>query len=90
MLHDLIAFRQAKEKLDQYEPFFDNLCKYSDYLFKNLHLPYVFDIIERVESAKIAYYIEINECKRILNSKASNEKVKLILITKGTINEEKK
>lgn len=90
MLHDLNAYKKAKEKLDTYEPFFKSLCNYSDYLFKNLHLPYVFDIIERVESAKIVYYIEINECKRILNSKALRDKVKLKVITKDDLSDEKK
>jgi hypothetical protein len=85
MVHDLEAYKRAKARLIEYEPYFNNLCKFSDYLFKNLHLPGVFDILEEIESQKIEYYIEISECKRILNSKAKKTefKPKLIIITES-------
>lgn len=89
MVHDLEAYKRAKNKLKQYEPHYKKLCEISDYLFNNLHLYCNFDILEQVESQKIAYYIEINECKRIINSAAARNQFKLKII-RGNDSEEKK
>lgn len=77
-IYDLYAYKQAKAKLARYEPHYQYLCKVSDYLFNNLQLPGVFDIMEQVESQKIAYYIEISECKRIINGRSLKNQVILL------------
>lgn len=90
MVHDLAKYRLAKAKLAEYEPHFNNLSNFSNYLFTNLHLPGTFDILEEVESQKIEYYIQISECKRILNSKATTTQFKPKLYLTGREDSEKK
>lgn len=76
--YDLEAYKRAKAKIEAYVPHYEYLCQISDYLFKNLHLPGVFDIIEEIESQRVSYYIEINECKRIINGKSLKNQLFLI------------
>lgn len=90
MVHDLHRYKRAKKQLAEYEPHFNKLSEFSNYLFSNLHLPGTFDMLEEIESQKIEYYIQISECKRILNSKASITQFKPKLILTGRVDSEKK
>lgn len=88
MVHDIWAFKRAKKRLKVLEPHSKKLKEFSDYLFNNLDLSPEFDIINAIECRVVEYFIEMNECRRIINSGASKEAyIQLQLIKKGETDE---
>ena len=65
---DLNAYKKAKARKAELEPYIKLLVDFSDKLWDNLDKTWSFAIIKVVESAKIQYMMEIHECELILNS----------------------